>query len=1110
MPTIKIKNPDGTWKYVNEPSSNADTLDGKHADEFAAASDVEALQTKVGDTSVSEQLQNLIDKTLTVSGKAADANTVGHFVSTAEGNFDSIYTSIDDINGTLGIMGPMILNMSWDTLPGRPFGAETILPTAIRYADSDEGLIAITEEISLEIGNTYNVSWNGQVYTCECKPFNYAGSTFPTLGNPSIFGGEDTGEPFCIIIMDTLGEGVYGAICLLDGSDVVMVGITSEDNIQTIDSRFIGDDIARVSDIPEMPDINYPVTKVNGKTGDIELTANDVGADIAGAANTALGEANLYTDNSISELAEGFEQVITMMYQEDMPEEGIFPTIRSIANDESNSAISEWVGDKTVSEQITTAIASKSDIEHTHSIDDINNLQSVLDNKETRGAANTALESAKSYTDTKISDLINSAPTTLDTLGEIATAMSENEDVVKALEEAVGVKANATDVTNHINNKSNPHGVTAAQVGADVSGSANAALESAKAYTDSEIVEWVGDKKVSEQITTATSNLVVKVDGKGLSANDYTTTEKNKLAGIADGANKTVVDTALSSSSTNPVQNKVVNSAISDLGISVKTYGAKGDGSTNDTTAFQNALNTNRRVFVPGGIYKISDTILIGQNCELELSQDTVLEFTMTSGNCISMDMSASIKGNHATVRVPYTFTGNAIYISTGLTVSTSTVPPFAKWCPQWKSGRYISDLNIVKPDTRGFHYSIDGKCNGTAIYVHANNNDNAKYMWGNNFTGLRIAGAFSFGFRAVTENGGWLHDMHADGFIDAAETAVSLENAKNTYISFIIQPRPAEDTNGNHIPYAKYGIYLNNSRNVDLSNSRVWDWDSENTLYTTSNQYQHLVMIGDCSGTILNEFTYHISPFDIRDIIYTDTPSNLDKIIIIQEPLTRWFKPEYNSELFEILPKFNDGDFEKRVILKEEFDECISSTRTPNFTNALLTAKGLDGKVLNGIGYYKYNHRWTTTGTLAEVPENYGCTGLIPITANDTIYTKALWMGKQGIPGVILFDSNYNFLTQGTDSNIGTMSYYFDFTETEEGFILKVKKPANVAYVAFSFNHDGIGVNPIISVNNPITYTQTGYLTDGIKVKSSNVEGLSEMLGSYITDIDALIGGGA
>lgn len=46
----------------------------------------------------------------------------------------------------------------------------------------------------------------------------------------------------------------------------------------------------------------------------------------------------------------------------------------------------------------------------------------------------------------------------------------------------------------------------------------------------------VGDTSVSTQITNAVANKVDKVSGKGLSANDYTTTEKNKLAGISENA----------------------------------------------------------------------------------------------------------------------------------------------------------------------------------------------------------------------------------------------------------------------------------------------------------------------------------------------------------------------------------------------------------------------------------------------------------------------------------------------------------------------------------------------------------------------------------------------
>ena len=81
------------------------------------------------------------------------------------------------------------------------------------------------------------------------------------------------------------------------------------------------------------------------------------------------------------------------------------------------------------------------------------------------GSANTALENAKKYTDSEIAGIINGAPTTLDTLGEIADAMAENKNVVDALNEAIGTKATSTDLTSHTTNKSNPHGVTKSQVG---------------------------------------------------------------------------------------------------------------------------------------------------------------------------------------------------------------------------------------------------------------------------------------------------------------------------------------------------------------------------------------------------------------------------------------------------------------------------------------------------------------------------------------------------------------------------------------------------------------------------------------------------------------------
>ena len=51
------------------------------------------------------------------------------------------------------------------------------------------------------------------------------------------------------------------------------------------------------------------------------------------------------------------------------------------------------------------------------------------------------------YVDTKVANLVNSAPTTLDTLGEVATAIQNNASVVEALNSSIGNKANASDVT---------------------------------------------------------------------------------------------------------------------------------------------------------------------------------------------------------------------------------------------------------------------------------------------------------------------------------------------------------------------------------------------------------------------------------------------------------------------------------------------------------------------------------------------------------------------------------------------------------------------------------------------------------------------------------------
>lgn len=67
------------------------------------------------------------------------------------------------------------------------------------------------------------------------------------------------------------------------------------------------------------------------------------------------------------------------------------------------------------------------------------------------------------------------------------------------------------------------------------------------------------DTKLSSKSDSNHTHTTATVSANGLMSKE----DKSKLDGIATEANKTVVESSLSSTSTNPVQNKVVNSALS-------------------------------------------------------------------------------------------------------------------------------------------------------------------------------------------------------------------------------------------------------------------------------------------------------------------------------------------------------------------------------------------------------------------------------------------------------------------------------------------------------------------------------------------------------------------
>lgn len=112
-------------------------------------------------------------------------------------------------------------------------------------------------------------------------------------------------------------------------------------------------------------------------------------------------------------------------------------------------------------------------------------------------------------------------------LGNVDNTSDADKPISTAQQEAFTAGAEA--LTAHTSNKNNPHEVTKTQVG----------LGNVDNTSDA-------NKPVSTAQQTALDGKVDKVTGKGLSTNDYTTDEKNKLAGVAANANNYSLPTAAS------------------------------------------------------------------------------------------------------------------------------------------------------------------------------------------------------------------------------------------------------------------------------------------------------------------------------------------------------------------------------------------------------------------------------------------------------------------------------------------------------------------------------------------------------------------------------------
>ena len=136
--------------------------------------------------------------------------------------------------------------------------------------------------------------------------------------------------------------------------------------------------------------------------------------------------------------------------------------------------------------------------------------------------------------------------------------------------------------------------------------------------------------------------------------------DKTKLDGIATGANKIIIDTALSSTSTNPVQNKVLNTALSGKASTNHTHNYAGASSAGGaaTTALNCTGNsaTATKATQDSGGQQINTTYIKN----LSVSENTI---TYTKGNGTTGKITTQDKYSTNEVKTDKTWIdGKAIY----------------------------------------------------------------------------------------------------------------------------------------------------------------------------------------------------------------------------------------------------------------------------------------------------------------------------------------------------------------------------------------------------------------------------------------------------------------
>lgn len=260
----------------------------------------------------------------------------------------------------------------------------------------------------------------------------------------------------------------------------------------------------------------------------------------------------------------------------------------------------EWIKpDTTTVEGLQTAVEGlESDVE---------SLQTAVD---------TLTGTGEGSVDKKVSDavaaIVSGAPEAYDTLKEMSDWISSHSESAAAMNSAI--QQNAADILNKVDKVEGSRLMTEAE-GTKLAGiETGAQVNAIDGVAEGELVISPDGKVLSivavaqTKVTGLTDALAGKVDaeeGKGLSENDYTTAEKEKLAGIAAGADANVLEVIKINGTALQISEKAADIPIATaeaLGV-VKSSTAENKVTVeSDGTMTVNTLNISKLVQTDGDL----------------------------------------------------------------------------------------------------------------------------------------------------------------------------------------------------------------------------------------------------------------------------------------------------------------------------------------------------------------------------------------------------------------------------------------------------------------------------------------------------------------------------